>query len=113
MESKKAIYNLIPQHYYPKTELIKEGTSLEEILKIIKDSDIKYPFIAKPDIGLRGSAVKKIHNSEALELYNQKASFDFLVQDLIPFENEVGIFYVRYPNEKAGRITGIVSKEFL
>ena len=113
MESKKAIYNLIPQRYYPKTELIFEGTVLEEILKTIQISGIQYPFIAKPDIGLRGSAVKKIHNSEELKLYNQKANFDYLVQDLIPFEKEVGIFYVRYPNEKSGRITGIVSKEFL
>lgn len=113
MESKKAIYNLIPQQYYPKTELIKEATALEEILKIIKKSNIKYPFIAKPDIGLRGSAVKKIHNSAELQSYNNKANFDYLVQDLIPFEKEVGIFYVRYPNAKKGRITGIVSKEFL
>jgi hypothetical protein len=113
MESKKAIYNLIPQQYYPKTELISEGTPLEEILKTIQISGIQYPFIAKPDIGLRGSAVKKIHNSEELKLYNQKANFDYLVQDLIPFEKEVGIFYVRYPNEKVGRITGIVSKEFV
>nr|WP_269226343.1 D-alanine--D-alanine ligase [Flavobacterium eburneipallidum] len=113
MESKKAIYNLIPQKYYPKTELIKEATPLNEILKTIEKSNIKYPFIAKPDVGLRGSAVKKIHNPEELELYNKKADFDYLVQDLIPFENEVGIFYVRYPNEKIGRITGIVAKEFL
>jgi hypothetical protein len=113
MESKKAIYDLIPQRYYPKTELINEGTSLEEIQKIVQDSGIKYPFIAKPDIGLRGSAVKKIHNSDELQSYNSKANFDYVVQDLIPFKNEVGIFYVRYPDEKAGRITGIVSKEFL
>ncbi|MDD5151989.1 MAG: D-alanine--D-alanine ligase [Flavobacterium sp.] len=113
MESKKAIYNLIPQQYYPKTELIVEGTSLDKILKIIEDSEIKYPFIAKPDIGLRGSAVKKIHDSLELQAYNSKANFDYVVQDLIPFENEVGIFYVRYPNEKTGKITGIVSKEFL
>lgn len=113
MESKKAIYNLIPQQYYPKTELIIEGTPLEEILKTIQISGIQYPLIAKPDIGLRGSAVKKIHNSEELKLYNQKANFDYLVQDFIPFEKEVGIFYVRYPNEKVGRITGIVSKEFV
>lgn len=113
MESKKAIYNLIPQQYYPKTELVTEGTPLEEILKTVENSGIQYPFIAKPDIGLRGSAVKKIHNSDELQSYNNKANFDYVVQDLIPFENEVGIFYVRYPDEKAGRITGIVSKEFL
>ena len=113
MESKKAIYDLIPQQYYPKTELIVEGTSLNSILQTIEVSTIKYPFIAKPDIGLRGSAVKKIHNKEELESYNKKANFDYLVQDLIPFEKEVGIFYVRYPNEKTGKITGIVSKEFV
>lgn len=113
MESKKEIYNLIPQQYYPKTELIKERTTANEILKTIENSNIKYPFIAKPDIGLRGSAVKKIHNLEELKSYNDKADFDYLVQDLIPFENEVGVFYVRYPNEKKGRITGIVFKEFL
>jgi len=35
------------------------------------------------------------------------------MQDLIPYEHEVGIFYVRFPHEKKGKITGIVSKEFL
>jgi hypothetical protein len=48
MESKKAIYNLIPQ-YYPK-KLIKEGTAVVEIKAIIEQSNIRYPFIAKPDV---------------------------------------------------------------
>jgi hypothetical protein len=113
MESKKAIYNLIPQQYYPKTELIKEGTAVVEIKSIIEQSNIRYPFIAKPDVGLRGSGVKRINTLEDLEQYALKANFDFVVQDLIPFKNEVGIFYVRYPNEEKGKITGIVSKEFL
>lgn len=113
MESKKAIYDLIPQQYYPKTEFIKEGTSLEEIEEIIDEAEIKYPLIAKPDIGLRGSGVKKIYTVADLKRYAEKANFDYVIQDLIPYENEVGIFYVRYPDEKAGRITGIVSKEFL
>jgi len=113
MESKKAIYDLIPQQYYPRTELIKLGTPLDEIENIIADAKIKYPLIAKPDIGLRGSAVKKITSGAELKIYAGKADFDYVVQDLIPFENEVGIFYVRYPGEKVGKITGIVSKEFL
>jgi hypothetical protein len=113
MESKKEIYNLIPQQYYPKTELIKEGTTLEDVLSVIEAAKIKYPLIAKPDIGLRGSGVKKINTVQDLKEYAEKANFDYVVQDLIPYENEVGIFYVRYPHEKVGRITGIVSKEFL
>ena len=113
MESKKEIYNLIPQQYYPKTELIVEGTPMDVVINTIETSKIKFPFIAKPDIGLRGSGVKKINTIADLKEYAQKANFNYVVQDLIPFANEVGIFYVRYPHEKSGRITGIVSKEFL
>ncbi len=49
------------------------------------------------------------------ELENAASRFtvSFLVQPFIPFPKEVGIFYVRYPDEKHGRITGIVEKEFL
>ncbi|MNS02592.1 carbamoyl phosphate synthase-like protein [compost metagenome] len=113
MESKKEIYDLIPQQYYPKTGLIKERTAVESVFQKIEALGLQYPFIAKPDIGLRGSGVKKIETLDDLKKYVGKADFDYIVQDLIPYENEVGIFYVRYPNEKKGRVTGIVSKEFL
>lgn len=113
MESKKEIYDLIPQQYFPKTQLIKENTSYESVLNVLENHGIKYPLIAKPDIGLRGSAVKKIDSLADLKNYVEKANFDYLVQDLIPYGNEVGIFYVRYPHEKEGRVTGIVAKEFL
>ena len=113
MESKQQIYNLIPPQYYPKTNLILEGTPFTEVLKKVQEIGLQFPLIAKPDIGLRGSAVKKIENLSELETYNSKANFDYLVQDLIPFPNEIGVFYVRYPHEKSGKITGIVGKEFL
>ncbi|MBC7607112.1 MAG: D-alanine--D-alanine ligase, partial [Burkholderiales bacterium] len=92
---------------------ITAGSTTANINETISDLKIKYPFIVKPDIGLRGSAVKKIHTEAELETYNAKANFDYLVQNLITYPNEIGIFYVRYPNESAGRISGIVAKEFL
>ena len=113
MDSKKEIYKLIPQHYYPKTEFVKEKIAFDDVLALLDNSKIKLPFIVKPDIGLRGSAVKKVTDLEELKTYHTKANFDYLIQDLIPFANEVGIFYVRFPHEKQGRITGIVAKEFL
>ena len=113
MDSKKEIYDLIPQYYYPKTEFIKEKIDFEAVEILFKKSNFQFPMIAKPDIGLRGSAVKKIHSFEELKQYHDKANFDYLIQDLIPYENEIGIFYVRYPNETKGRITGIVAKEHL
>ena len=113
MESKKQIYNLIPQQYYPKTGLIAAGMSFTEVQEKVKELGLQFPLIAKPDIGLRGSAVKKVHTEAELKAYNSKVDFDYLIQDLIPFPNEIGVFYVRYPHEKTGSITGIVAKEFL
>lgn len=113
MDSKIEIYDLIPQKYYPKTRFIREKTPFEAVLKKLESSKIEFPYIVKPDIGLRGSAVKKVHTVVELESYHNKANFDYLLQDLIPYENEVGIFYVRFPDEDKGRITGIVAKEFL
>lgn len=113
MESKMEIYDLIPSHFYPKTKFVKEKIPFDQVENLLETSKIDFPFIAKPDIGLRGSAVKKVTNLEELKTYHSKANFDYLLQDLIPYENEVGIFYVRFPHEKHGRITGIVAKEFL
>ena len=113
MESKKEIYDLIPQKYYPKTTFIKEKTPFEDVLIAKEKLSISFPLIVKPDIGLRGSAVKKIKSIAELKAYNKNANFDYLVQDLIPFSNEIGVFYVRFPNEERGKITGIVAKEFM
>ncbi|WP_415799635.1 D-alanine--D-alanine ligase [Flavobacterium cucumis] len=112
MESKKEIYDLIPTDYYPKTILIHPNETLNSILEKINIANIIFPLIAKPDIGLRGTAVKKLYNTEELQDYLKKAKFEVLLQELIPFENEIGLFYVKLPNQP-GKITGIVSKEFM
>jgi hypothetical protein len=112
-ESKKQIYDLLPARLYPKTELVREGDSFEKVLAMLKHSDMGFPMIAKPDIGLRGQAVRKISDAAALEAYHKKSAFDYLLQDIIPYANEFGIFYVRYPHEETGRITGMVAKEFM
>jgi len=113
MESKKQIYDLLPQKKYPKTILIRENSDVKDIVSHLTEKQIHFPLVAKPDIGLRGSGVKKIKTLSELLDYAGKANFDFLLQDFIPFEKEVGVFYVRHPLQKKGKITGIVSKEFL
>lgn len=113
MESKKEIYDIIPDQYIPKTILVKRGVSVPSILNEIEKAGLNFPLIAKPDIGMKAFAVDRLKNEADLQSYIDRTSIDFLVQELIPFPNEVGIFYVRHPNEKKGKITGIVSKEFL
>jgi len=62
---------------------------------------------------MKAFAVDRIENRADLESYIERTSNEFLIQELIPHPNEVGIFYVRHPHEKRGKITGIVSKKFL
>ncbi len=113
LESKKEIYDLIPKQYYPNTLFFSPNQHLEEIIASIKKSTINYPFIIKPDIGLQGLRVEKINNQTELEEYLSKVDYNFLIQEFVPYKNEIGLFYYRFPNEEKGLISGIVYKDFL
>lgn len=113
MESKKEIYDIIPEQYIPKTLFFKVGTDAAEILNSVAVSNISFPCIAKPDIGGKGRGVEKIKSLNDIAAYAIKIKMDFLVQELITFPEEVGVFYCRMPDEPDGFISGIVAKEFL
>jgi len=113
MESKKEIYDLIPSEFYPNTLFFKANTPIENVLKEIEQSELKFPVVGKPDVGMKGMMVKKIENKDDLQNYAKNSKVDFLVQGFVPYQNEVGIFYYRYPNEEKGYISGIVKKKFL
>lgn len=113
MESKKEIYDLIPSKYIPKTLLIKCKSCVNNLLSTISDQSIQFPFIVKPDIGMKAFGVVQVHNESELRVYHKKINIDYLIQEYIPFEREAGIFYCRIPGETMGRITGVVLKEFL
>lgn len=113
LESKKDIYDLIPQEYYPKTVFFYAHTSQKEIRQQLEISKLLFPLIGKPDIGMRGLAVKKLDNLADVLAYAQHSKVNFLLQEFVALEQEVGIFYYRYPNKQKGCITGIVGKEFL
>lgn len=112
-ESKKEIYELIPAGYTPPTFFFRAGSNPGELIKTIKQEKLSYPLIIKPDIGMQGKAVLKVTGETELLDAAAKFDVDYIIQPFIPYEKEIGIFYVRYPGEPAGRITGIVEKEFL
>ena len=113
MESKKEIYDLIPENWIPKTIFASSENHFKEILIRFKSQEIEFPIIVKPNIGLKGLGVVEIKNIDELENYHKNNDYDFLIQEKINFKNEVGIFYHRFPDEKKGKITGMVKKEFL
>jgi hypothetical protein len=112
-ESKKEIYDLIPGKYYPKTLFFYQDVSENDLLRQMQLAGLVFPLIGKPDIGMRGLAVKKLDTVLDVLQYARDTRVSFLLQEFIPFENEVGIFYYRLPGETKGHITGIVGKEFL
>ena len=113
MESKKEIYDLIPENWIPKTIFASSKNHFKEILIKFTSQEIKFPVIVKPNIGLKGLGVVEVKNFAELENYHKNNDYDFLIQEKINFKNEVGIFYHRFPDEKKGKITGMVKKEFL
>jgi hypothetical protein len=113
MESKKEIYDIIPAQFIPKTLFFKYGTTTDDILRVVEGSGISFPCIAKPDIGGKGRGVEKIYALNDIVSYAVKIKIDFLVQEFIPYPEEVGIFYCRMPDAENGFISGIVAKEFL
>ena len=113
MESKKEIYDLIPENWIPKTVFVSSEISFNEILSELKSQTVNFPVIVKPNIGLKGLGVVQVENVNELENYQKNNDCDFLIQEKISYQNEVGIFYHRFPDEKKGKITGMVKKEFL
>ena len=113
MESKMDIYQLMPENTRPETLLIKKNEAWSDVITSLKNSQISYPFIAKPDIGMKAFGVVKISCEDQLKDYLAKTPHDFLIQEFIPYRNEVGVFYTRHPEEAIGTITGLVRKDFL
>jgi hypothetical protein len=113
LESKKEIYDLMPQEYYPETLFFKAGSSPEAVMNEISTRRFSFPIIGKPDIGGKGRGVKKLHDNNELVDYILNSKVDFLIQKFVSYENEIGIFYYCYPGESSGHISGIVDKELL
>ena len=83
-------------------------------LALLGDNAIPLPVVAKPDLGCRGAGVKLVRSRDDLRAYLEAfpAGASLLLQQLVPFEGEAGIFYVRRPGELRGRIVSITLKYF-
>lgn len=69
-DNKFAIYNLLPKNSYPTTILLPaDGT--HDFKKIMDEHQLYFPLIVKPDIGLRGKDVEKVHSIDEIENYFQ------------------------------------------
>ena len=67
---------------------------------------LAYPLIAKPDIGWCGYGVRRIDTDTALSAYAAAYPSDatYLLQAYVPGPIEAGLFYLRQPGARHGRL---------
>jgi hypothetical protein len=98
----------------PDTAVLNAGSLCRAALAKLAAADIALPVVAKPDLGCRGAGVKLVRTASDLQAYIEgyPGGARFLLQRLVPFEGEAGIFYCRRPGEDRGRIVSITLKYF-
>jgi hypothetical protein len=112
-EGKREMYDQLPEHMIPRTTYIQPGCVFEEVQDKILERGLTYPFIVKPDVGMKGLLFRKIDSEQELLRYHSKMPFEYIIQDLITYPLEVSVFYYRFPNRKEGVITGLIQKELM
>jgi hypothetical protein len=98
----------------PETTALSDAAQADAAMALLHDAGISLPVVAKPDLGCRGAGVKLVRTEADLQAY--LAAFprgaSLLLQRLVPFEGEAGIFYCREPGAATGRIVSITLKYF-
>ncbi|MFL0101765.1 hypothetical protein [Tenacibaculum maritimum] len=112
-ESKYQTLQLVPKKYRPKSILVPANIDFKDVLTAIKDQAITFPLIAKPDIGFRGLLVEKIFSKNELKTYLERYPIDIIIQEFLDYKYECGVFYLRNPKDKTGKISSLTLKRFL
>lgn len=112
-EPKYDILKLIPDQWKPKTVFVPVPSSVETVMALLKENNLSFPLIFKPNMGERGWMVRRVKNEGDLENYLNEIKTDFIVQELVALPLEFGVYYVRFPSQPAGFVNSITGKEFL
>ena len=112
-EGKKEMYDQLPPDLVPKTIYIMHDLPFNEVCNTIQESGFQFPFIVKPDVGMKGILFRKIENKEQLQKYHERIPVEYIVQDLVELPVEVSVFYYRFPWKEKGVVSGFIQKELL
>lgn len=112
-ESKSAILAALPPAWVMPWAVIEPGcmaARLATLRSILLQRQWRYPLVAKPDVGQRGTGVNWVRSAKEAERYLAQTVGRVVLQ--VPHEGpyEAGLFYVRLPDERRGRIFSITDK---
>ncbi len=111
--SKMEILNLIPKQYKPTTVFVPYAQSFVEVVTNITNNNLSYPMVAKPDIGGMGRKVQIVHTQQELAHYHTNVDEAYMVQELVDYPLEFGLFYYHIPDTNEYGISSLVQKGFL
>lgn len=112
-EPKYDILKMIPDQWKPKTVFVSKSSSPQFVRALMRENNLVFPLIFKPNLGERGWMVRRIKNDNDLEKYLGEINTDFIIQELVDLPLEFGVFYIRFPSQPAGFVNSITGKEFL
>jgi len=112
-EGKKEMYDQLPPGLVPRTIYIMHDWPFQQVKEKVEAAGFSFPFVVKPDVGMKGILFRKIDNYDQLERYHERIPVEYIVQDLVDLPVEVSVFYYRFPWEQKGVVSGFIHKELL
>lgn len=112
-EAKTEMYRQLPEHLCPRTIVVEPVYPFAEIVKQVAQKGITYPFIVKPDVGMKGIMFRKIEREGQLRQYHERMPATYLIQEFLDTPCEVSVFYCRQPGSARGEITAMIQKNLL
>lgn len=109
-EPKKEMYELLPGDLYPTTFNVLPSDDIKEVLNLIRERQLSFPLIVKPEVGGQGILFRKIDNEQQLEHYHNNVPVEYIVQRMVHYPVELSVFYIRHPKELKGTVTGFLHK---
>ena len=109
-EPKKEMYDLLPPQLYPTTFNVLPGDDFEQVKAQVREKQIIYPLIVKPEVSCAGVLFRKIDDESELRNYHSLVPVEYIVQQMVLYPMEVSVFYIRHPEQKKGTITGFLHK---
>ncbi len=96
----------------PYTTLVTGQDDVPRAEAAMEQAGLALPVVLKPDIGCNGAGVRLVE--DAGQLAAALAAFPrgvtLVLQRLIPWEGEAGIFYIRRPQDDVGHLTSLTLK---
>jgi len=118
-ESKNDILDSVPEAQRPwfarhARFVHEQPDDIDSAEAAMASAGVAYPIVAKPDKGQRGNGVQPVNNREELARYltDFPAGHEIQLQQRVPFEQEAGILYYRFPEEDAGTVFSVTRKYF-